>query len=149
MPPRSVANLFGTHAMTFQSIIKINSRTPPNKTAHSIRTPHSDAALAVAFRYTWSEPRLSILLMNAVLSSQGKCACIPLVRSGPLSPPPRHRQSESAAGGMDGQRPVPCSCALIPSIWPEAQMCTRGNSNNLSNVSPLWDPGTCKCNPTI
>ncbi len=100
--------------MTFQSINKINSSSPANITAHSASAPHSDTALAVAFRYTGSKPRLAILLINAVLSSRGKCACIPLVRSVLLSPHHATGGEGVGGGGVGGQRPDPCSCALIP-----------------------------------
>lgn len=93
--------------MTFQSINKINGSAPPNITAHSAGVPCSEIAFAVAFRYT----RLAVLLIDAVLPSQGKCACIPLVRSVLLSP---HHATGGEGVGRE-QRPVPCSCALIPS----------------------------------
>lgn len=96
--PHHSLSQFGTHAMTFQSINKINSSGPANITAHSASVPHTDTALAVAFRYTGSKPRLAILLINAVLSSPGKCACIPLVRSVLLSP--HHATGGEAVRGV-------------------------------------------------
>lgn len=120
--------------MTFQSINKINSSSPPNITAHGASAPWSDVAIAVAFRYTGSKPRLAFLLIKAVLSPLGKCACIPLVRSVLLYPIPfphqqHHLHHATGGEGMRGERrPVPCSCALIPSTWPEAQMCTRATA---------------------
>lgn len=96
---------FGTHAMTFQSINKINSSTPPNITAHSASSP-----LAVAFRYKRSKPSLAILLINAVLSSQGKCVCIPLVRCVFLSP--HHTTGKERDGGRRGL--FPAAVPLFP-----------------------------------
>lgn len=106
---------FGTRAMTFQSINKINSSTPPNRPAHSASNSHSDTTLAVAFRYTGSKPSLAILLINAVLSSQGKCACIPLVRSVFRSPTPILPATPQAKREYGGSRGLfPAAVPLFP-----------------------------------
>lgn len=93
---------FCTHAMTFQSINKIN-RSTPNITAHSTSSP-----LAVAFRYKRSKPSLAILLINAVLSSQGKCVCVPLVRC-VFFRPPTTPQAKRGMGEAEA-----CSLQLCP-----------------------------------
>lgn len=132
--------------MTFQSISKINSSSPPNITAHSASAPWSEVAIAVAFRYTGSKPRLAVLLIKAVLSPLGKCACIPLVRSVLLYPIPSPHQQHHLhhATGGEGMRGEAQACSL--QLCPYSQHLTRGpdvhtgNSNNLNNASPLWDP---------
>lgn len=129
---------------------------PPHITAHSASAPRSDTALAVTFRYAGSKPRLAILLINAVLSPPGKCACIPLVRRVLLFPLHHTTGGEGAEAGWErGVRGGGLAQACSLQLCPYSQHLTRGpdvhtgNSNNLSNVSPLWDPGTCKGNPAI
>lgn len=129
----------------YYSLSMTITSTTTGVTAHSAGTSHRDIAAAVTLRYIGSKPQLAILLINALLSSQGNCACIPLVRSVPL--PPRHHHH--ATGREEGAE----DCSL--QLCPYSQHLTRGpdvhtgSSNNLSNVSPLWEPGTCKRNPSI
>lgn len=117
--PQPVWHQFGTHVMIFQCINKINSSSLPNVTAHSASAPCSDTALAVAFRYTGSKPRLAILLINAVLSPPGKCACIPLVRRVHLSPPPPHSTATTTTTtGRGGVRGGEGDTGLFPAAVP-------------------------------
>lgn len=71
---------------------------------------HSEAAVAVAFE---SKPGLAILLINAVLSTPGKCACIPLVRSVLLSPT-THTVGREGAKKKGGRGLLPAAVPLFP-----------------------------------
>lgn len=150
------ASQFGTHAMTFQSISKINSSSPPNITAHGASAPWSDMAIAVAFRYTGSKPRLAFLLIKAVLSPQGKCACIPLVRSvllcplpfpPPTTPPSLHHGQRGNRGGESaGLFPAAVPLFLAPDQGPR---CAQRQQQQFEQCESPVGLSTCKCNTTI
>lgn len=126
--------------MTFQSINNIDSSSPPNITAHSESAPRSDTALAVAFRYTGSKPRLAILLINAVLSPHGKCACIPLVKSVLQSPPPP-RFHATGREGSEGGRTVlfPAAVPLFPAP-DQGPRCAHGQQQQFEQCKSLVGP---------
>lgn len=71
----------------------------------------------------------------------------------PSTTPQAERERRRGERGGWGGGGLAQACSL--QLCPYSQHLTRGpdvhtgNSNNLSNVSPLWDPGTCKGNPAI
>lgn len=136
----SLARQFGT--MIFQSINKIKSSNPSNITAYCASVPWSHTAIAVAFRYTVCKLGPVFLLIKAVLSPLAKFACIPLVRSVLLHPFPSLPPSTNNSTFTKGREEETKGLQLCPysqhlTMGPDVHM---GNSNNLSNVSPWWDP---------
>lgn len=96
--------------------------------------PRSDIATLSHLDTRGANPGWPFLLRKAVLSPPGNCAGIPPARRVPLcpipspshqtAPPlPRHGQRGSKRGEAQA-----CSCALIPSTWPGAQMCTQATA---------------------
>lgn len=69
-----------------------------------------------------------------------KCASVP------FATPQAERKGGWGEGGAEARSLQLCPYSQHLTKSPDVH---TGNSNNLSNVSPLWDPGTCKCNLTI
>lgn len=93
-----------------------------------------------------ANPGWPFLLIKAVLSPPGNCAGIPPARRVPLCPIPSPlspnsptfttpRAQREQTGGSTGLQLCPYSQHLTRG--PDVH---AGNSNNLSNASPQWDP---------